>query len=205
MQMYLHDAGVYPYTLSFPENSGRGISSWFDTLSFGLGKTKWGEGVFKCPAYEGISYGGETSFDRRGELACVYAPCGSYAYNAAGRRRPSLGPSGLISAGLGHTVYGGRALEQPVREADVSAPADLYAVGDSPLATAVWGPEPEPRLGGAADYNSLAANPAVIQKARHSAAFNMLLTDGHVESVRTNVLLGAHENQLRRWNHDHRP
>ena len=205
LQMYLHDAEVYPYTLSFPHNNARGASCWFDALSLPLSNAKWGDGIFKCPVYEGIAYAGETTLNRRGELMAVYAPCGSYAYNAAGRRAPAAGPRGLTSAGLGHSIYRGQAVDQPVREGDIRAPADLYAVGDSPLATAAWGLVPQPRTGGAADYNSFNTDQPAIPKARHAGGFNMLLTDGHVENVRTNLLLGREETQLRRWNHDHLP
>jgi hypothetical protein len=60
-------------------------------------------------------------------------------------------------------------------------------------------------LGGAAEYNSLAAEDAAIKQTTHLSVFNMLLVDTHVESVGTNVLLNTNAVYLRRRNHDNLP
>jgi prepilin-type N-terminal cleavage/methylation domain-containing protein len=206
LRLYLDDSvGVYPYTESVPSASPRGRSFWFDALALTMPNAKWGDGVFKCPAYKGVVYEGESKFNNQGGLNAVYAPCGSYAYNAAGRRQPALGPSGFVSAGLGFSISAGRPNGLPVREGDVRVPADLYAFGDAPLATCRWGTVATLRLGGAADYNSLIGENANVQKVQHSRVFNMLLADTHAESVRTEVLLRTNAISRSRWNHDGLP
>ena len=106
--------------------------------------------------------------NNQGQLSAVYAPCGSYAYNVAGGRAPVLGPSGLISPGLGFGVYSGQLSRQPVRESDVRAPADLYAFGDAPLSFGAWGNVAPPRLGGAADYNIFEFEDVSIKTVQHA-------------------------------------
>jgi prepilin-type N-terminal cleavage/methylation domain-containing protein len=206
LRMYLDDsAGVYPYASSLPATNPRGISYWFDALALNIPNAKWGEGVFKCPAYRGVAFAGEAKLNNQGQLSAVWAPCGSYAYNAAGGRNPVLGPSGLISPGLGFDVYAGQPLEQPVRENDVRAPADLYAFGDAPLATAAWGTNATPNLGGAADYNIFVSQDATIGTVQHSVVFNMLFADTHAESVKTDVFVSTNAVYRSRWNHDDLP
>jgi prepilin-type N-terminal cleavage/methylation domain-containing protein len=204
LRLYLNDSdGVYPYVVNVPASNPRHLSYWFDALALTIPNAKWGDGVFKCPAYQGAFYEGESRVDNQGQPVASYAPCGSYAYNAAGRRDPVLDQSG--STGLGFIICAGQAVDSPVRESDVWAAADLYAFGDAPLATARWGSVATPRLGGAADYNAFVGKDAVIEKAQHSMIFNMLFTDTHTESVRTNVLLGTNAVCRSRWNRDHRP
>jgi prepilin-type N-terminal cleavage/methylation domain-containing protein len=204
--MYVQDStGVYPYTASLPVVSSRGIAFWFDALAWESPSLNWGDGTLKCPAYKGVVYAGEITSNNRGELKAVYAPCGSYAYNAAGRRGVSLGRSGALSAGLGFSVYAGSPMEQPIRESDVREPADLYAIGDSPISTAPWGKVETPRAGGAADYNMFATDSAAIESTQHPTSFNMLLADLHVESTQTNFLLSPNQVYRARWNHDHLP
>ena len=206
LRMYLDDcAGVYPYVANLHAANPRGISYWFDALETEIPNGKWGDGVFKCVAYRGIVYEGGTTVNNGGQLTAVYAPCGSYAYNFMGRGDPVPGSSWPGSRGLGFSMNAGQPVGQPVRENDVKAPADLYVFGDAPLATCAWGTAATMSLGGAADYNSLAAEDAAIKQTTHLSVFNMLLVDTHVESVGTNALLNTNAVYLRRWNHDNLP
>ncbi len=203
--MYLDQSGgVYPYVASLPSSNARGLSYWFDALGTTTPHARWGEGIFKCPAYLGIPYEGESAGNARGELA-VYYPCGSYAYNGVGRRKPVAGEPQLISPGLGFSIADGKPLTQPICESRLSAPSDLYVFGDAPLVITLWGPTTTTRLGGAADYNSFRADIPFIEYAQHATVFNMLFADTHAASIRTEVLLGTNDFSLRRWNHDHQP
>lgn len=206
LRTYLDDfAGTYPYSDNFPVASSRGVSYWFDALGAMVPSAKWGEGIFKCPTYQGAVCEGEAKRNDRGELTAMYAPCGSYAYNAAGRRDHAFAATPLISSGLGFSIYCGQPLGEPVRETDIRAPADLYALGDAPLSSARWGTNSTMSLGGAADYNAFVAVNATIRKAQHTVVFNMLFADMHTESVGTNVLLNTNAAYRSRWNHDNRP
>ena len=204
--LYLDDsAAAYPYTASVPEANPRGVAYWFDALESGMPHPKWGEGVFKCPAYQGLSYEGEASTNSRGELMAVYAACGSYAYNASGSRNPEAGSSGPVSPGVGFVVAHGQPVQRPVREGDICAPSELYIFGDAPLAQGPWGTVALLRWGGAADYNALTGENATVEKPQHSTVFNMLLADLHAESVPTKILLSTNSACRSRWNHDHLP
>ncbi len=205
LQTYIGDfGGVYPYTASVSESKGTS-SYWFDALTAFLPNATWGTGVFKCPAYEGVVYRGGTKVDHSGNLTAVYAPCGSYAYNASDRRAPTPRLSGLVSSGLGFIQDDDRAIEQPVCESDVCVPATLYAFGDAPLALAPWGTTAALRVGGAADYNVLLADDVTITKPQHATVFNMVLADSHAEGVRTLMLFGTNGFCRSRWNHDNLP
>ncbi|HEY5911795.1 MAG TPA: type II secretion system protein [Verrucomicrobiae bacterium] len=206
LRMYLDQSdGVYPYVASIPCANGRGLSYWFDALGTTVSNAQWGEGIFKCPAYRGIHYEGETAVNAGGELTAVYAPCGSYAYNAAGRRQLVAGESQPASPGLGFCLVDGQPLTQPIRESQLKAPADLYAFGDARPVIGLWGPVRTQRLGGAADYSSFGTDTTFIEHAQHGTAFNMLFADAHAASIRTEVLLGTNGFSLSRWNNDHQP
>jgi prepilin-type N-terminal cleavage/methylation domain-containing protein len=205
LRMYLDDsAGVYPYVMTLNAAYSRGLSCWFDALNTEIPNGRWGDGVFKCVAYQGIAYEGGTAVNSQGALTAVYAPCGSYAYNASGRGDWLAGSSGL-SRGLGFSMIADQPDGPPVREAVVKAPADLYVFGDAPLATGAWGTGGTISVSGAADYNSFAGEDVVVEKATHFSVFNMLLADTHVEGVSPSVLLGTNAVYLQRWNYDNLP
>jgi len=206
LRMYLDDsAGVYPYVTHLRAPNPRDIAFWFDTLGMEIPNGEWGNGVFQCVAYRGIAYEGVAAVNGQGVLTAVHAPCGSYAYNAIGRGVPVFGIEWVGTRGLGFSMNAGQPLGRPVREQDVKTPADLYVLGDAPLATAPLGTGGTMSLGGAADYNSFAADDVRVEKVTHFSRFNMLLADTHVEGVRTNLLLGENAVHRRRWNRDHLP
>jgi prepilin-type processing-associated H-X9-DG protein len=197
--------GVYPYSENIPAANGRGVSFWFDALMSTIPSSRWGEALFKCPAYTGISYPGEAAASSSGEVRAAYFPCGSCAYNASGRRLIVARPSGVARAGLGFSICDGEPIQRPLRERDVRAPADLCVFGDALAVRGPWGPGSRARLGGAANYDSLAVDIPVIEKVQHRVKFNMLFADTHAEGVKMNVLLSDDPTNRRRWNHDHRP
>ena len=94
-----------------------------------------------------------------------------------------------------------------VRESDVKAPADLYALGDAGVVTAAIGHPGISGLYGWPEYFSFLTDPPgmKIEKMQHSLVFNMGFADGHAESVKTNILFGTNANYRCRWNHDNQP
>jgi hypothetical protein len=60
-------------------------------------------------------------------------------------------------------------------------------------------------LGGAADYNSFAAEDATVEMATHLRVFNLLLAETRVEGVKTDVLLATNAVYISRWNRDNLP
>ena len=124
---------------------------------------------------------------------------GDYAYNGQGRS-PLYGNGGKNWArlGLGLNVVGNE-YHRLVRDSDIKAPADLYAIGDSKVVQ--WGNGWI--IGPWEYYPSPLSDP--IKKMPHSTLFNIVLADGHVESLKTNVLFGSDPTFACRWNNDHLP
>jgi prepilin-type N-terminal cleavage/methylation domain-containing protein len=186
----------YPYTYYAPANNPKGVVFWFDAIGANLPKTQWGKGVFNCPAYKWKVDEGS----RTGDSTLVPAS-GSYAYNSmgwsGGISGGGLGPNGWIRAGLGQFVWIGLIPYRPVRDSDIKSPAELYAIGDS---KACAFPN---EIAGLSDYDEFTSYSIV--KMPHGLMFNMLIADGHTESVKTNVLFGTNATYQARWNNDNLP
>ncbi len=190
LRLYVGDFDSYPYLAYTPASNQRNLFLWFDALAPYVANAKWGEGVFDCPTYQwkvSEGYGVPTGFEW---------PGGDYAYNGLGRE-PSSGPSGWSRLGLGPAVIGPNPW-RPVRDSDIKAPADLYAIGDSRVVT--W---PNGWIIGPWEYDFVLLG--AITKMPHSMIFNMVLVDGHVEGIKTNVLFGTSSTFTCRWNNDHLP
>jgi prepilin-type N-terminal cleavage/methylation domain-containing protein/prepilin-type processing-associated H-X9-DG protein len=198
LRMYVDDnKQAYPYDFYVPAGNPKGAFFWFDGLAQYLPNTQWGAGVFQCPTYRWTVYEGKGASTNG-----VVDAGGSYAYNGMGADG-ILGMSGWIRAGLGQPAclgIGSPWANRPVRESDVKSPADLYALGDARVST--W---PNGWVIGLFDYEPVLYNTLPIQKMPHPTAFNMLIADGHVEGVRTNVLFGTSAACHIRWNNDDLP
>jgi prepilin-type N-terminal cleavage/methylation domain-containing protein/prepilin-type processing-associated H-X9-DG protein len=189
--LYVGDFNAYPYSAYTPASNQRNLFLWFDGLAPFVANAKWGEGVFECPTYKWQVYEGY------GVPRGFAWPGGAYAYNGLGRR-PTFFNSAWIRLGLGQSVIGSDNPCRPVRDNDIKAPADLYAIGDSRVTT--W---PNTWIIGPWEYNFTLLDP--VTKLPHSALFNLVLVDGHVEGVKTNVLFGSDPMFTSRWNNDHLP
>jgi prepilin-type N-terminal cleavage/methylation domain-containing protein/prepilin-type processing-associated H-X9-DG protein len=202
LRIYLNDySGAYPYQAFAPVNNAKRAFYWFDALALNIPNTKWGEGVFRCPAYQWLVFEGLAEADSRGHATTVWSPGGPYAYNNVGSRE-TFSPSGL-----GGGEYVGQPHLPPVRESDVIAPADLYAMGDAGVLTTKLGKLNVPGLYGWPDFYAFLTDPPYkkIEKMQHSRLFNMVFADGHAASVRTNILFGTNAVYRSRWNHDNLP
>ena len=191
LRLYVGDFDAYPYSAYTPASNQRNLFLWFDGLAPYVANAKWGEGVFDCPNYQWKVYEGEAV-----PPSGFKEPLGDYAYNGLGSS-----PTNLISnsiRGLGPIVPNSGV--RPVRDSNVKAPADLYAIGDSQVVQlsdgwiiiGPWIYFPVP------SYSQ-------IKKIPHSTLFNIVLADGHVESLKTNVLFGSDPTFASRWNNDHLP
>jgi len=196
LTLYVGDFQAYPYPAYVPAANQKKAFFWFDALAMYLSNTRWGEGVFRCPSYQWKVYEGE------GIQIGFKVPGGSYAYNGSGSS-PKAGPSGWIRAGLGLPAFttAGSSSFRAVKESDVKAPSDLYALGDARIEK--W---PNGWMIGPFDYEgSHFWMTKKIAKLPHGRVFNMLFVDGHVESVQTNDLFEANSSYRRRWNNDNLP
>jgi prepilin-type N-terminal cleavage/methylation domain-containing protein/prepilin-type processing-associated H-X9-DG protein len=193
LRLYVDEnSRAYPYADYSPASNQKGIVFWFDALGLYLPRTAWGDGVLKCPTYKWQVNEGKKIGD-----GTLIPATGSYAYNSMGSDG-GIGPGGWMRAGLGQSVSLNNDWPyRPVREEDVKSPANLYAIGDSRVvAFPDW-------LAGLANYNEFSAYPTA--KVPHGQVLNLLLADGHVEGVKTNVLFGTNEAYSARWNNDNLP
>jgi prepilin-type N-terminal cleavage/methylation domain-containing protein/prepilin-type processing-associated H-X9-DG protein len=186
LAMYVGDWRVYPLDLFKSTNSGQ-TAFWFDALGRYLGSPKWGRGVFQCPSYQWKVFDGKDSMVRNGHLA---SSMGSYSYNSGGS-------DPLLGGGIGWTqitrggLGGFQAFETTddhiawMTESQISAPSNMYALGDSKLDR--W---PNGYIGGPFSYwpafwwQRPLFPDLVTNRAPRHARYNMLFVDGHVEGVK---------------------
>jgi prepilin-type N-terminal cleavage/methylation domain-containing protein/prepilin-type processing-associated H-X9-DG protein len=175
------------------------VLAWYDQLSPYVGKAKWGDGVYKCPAYKwALSLPGELN-----EMGL-----GSYAYNAYGFAPDSISYawSPTKTWGLGGTPKDAEGGNRPVRESMVKVPSDMYAIGDS---TVLFEINAIKHVSGGLDFFPVTAyfltrsglrKKEIIQ---HARGYNMVFLDAHVEFVSARKLFSREPVYWRRWNLDH--
>ena len=179
LHLYLDDnKSIFP-PFAVIANNAKHALYWFDHLSPYLANPKWGEGVFQCPSYRWkVFEGSHNPFDSNSSFV---AGGGSYAYN------------------LGEVPY--RPWTGFLSDSDVKAPSDMYVLGDA--LTMKW---PNGWIIGEFNYivprDQIAFEGEAVAKFPHSQRYNMLFLDGHVESAKTNVLLGRNPVFMRRWSCD---
>ncbi|MGO8677032.1 MAG: prepilin-type N-terminal cleavage/methylation domain-containing protein [Limisphaerales bacterium] len=233
---YVIDAGAYPFDEGAEFYSPVLQTAWFQRLypytryewvadpffhlriggaDVDLGGFWKGTGVWSCPSLEVLEIGWPIPF-------------GGYQYNTHGFGQ---GPDGRTLRLAGDLVLygpGGSVSKlQAIRESDVSAPAEMLAMGDvdasvmlgmmppsfpiilldkrrlDPASTAGWielGITPDQP-----DNRVLKAWQQVIRK-RHDGRWQMLYCDGHVLKTKTKDVFDIRDQQVRRrWNRDHAP
>jgi prepilin-type N-terminal cleavage/methylation domain-containing protein/prepilin-type processing-associated H-X9-DG protein len=194
MLMYVGDTGSYPGWLQ----PGREftILYWYDTLKpYTL--NEWSNALYRCPSYKG-----PTVAPIRTNIARFSV--GSYGYNATSDR----------SLAVNSTTA--------VRESDVSAPAEMIALGDATLSFVDFGqsdafPVPLPPnpfvtgLGVLSKDGSFRLTPDPANEARkavrqrHRNRYNIAFCDGHLESLLHERLYEPADAARRRWNRDNEP
>ncbi len=203
LNLFLDDSGAYPMSAMRVPVQGQRLA-WFDLLSPYVGKTKWGQGVFKCPSYKW----GLTVPNTEDQPLGIQA--GSYAYNAYGFAPVIVeyGP-GDRSRGLGGSTDDLAPDNLPVKESKIKIPSDMYALGDSP---ALFEVNAYTHLQGGFDIFvgspflmtnktlPLLCKQVIIQHVRGN---NMVFLDAHVEFVPTAKLYSTAPTYWRRWNRAH--
>ena len=239
MDMYVLQRGTYPVWGSafaairqvtrapWPRNNYSGADAPLDARVY-LGPR---QSLFSCPGYNRIR--GEYAWPLRPPGAVGWAGfemdasaySGSYSYNGIGTDR--LAGDEMNTTGLGtRGVWFGAG---PVREADVAAPSDMIALGDSALVglSSFAGLPDSLKPVGALDYGLLSTalrsyqgemynemvrglptdDPvARMYHGRHGRLWNVAFCDGHIETLRPAALWDLSKpNIARRWNRDHLP
>ena len=193
MRMYSDEYGGYPYATYIPGDLPKGATYWFDAIRPFLANTKWGDGALQCSTYKGkVTEGGGTS----GGFQPAF---GGYAYNGLGG--PGNALIGLTRRGLGDfaSSFIPNAIAPLIKEADVKAPSEMFAIGDSVL-------RPVSFLNGVAgDWiysGTVVPQTNLIESARHPRGLNMACVDGHVELQPPAKLFSGAAPYRNRWNRD---
>jgi prepilin-type N-terminal cleavage/methylation domain-containing protein/prepilin-type processing-associated H-X9-DG protein len=195
LNVYAGDLGVFPLRAQ-RRADGKPVE-WFDQLSLYLANAKWGQGVYKCPAYK---WDVSVPLNDPGEDVV-----GSYAYNCFGYTPNSTfyayAPD--RSGGLG-----GDADNTPVPESRVKVPSDMYAFGDSSV---LWEVNQNSHTSGGLDFYPVSSfmltNNVIGERKKtiiqHRRGYNMVFVDAHVEFVAEDKLFSAEPMYWRRWNRAH--
>ena len=177
---------------------------------------KWTDKLYRCGDYKGYTIEGN---DRA-------VPLGSYGYNANGL---SFDPSNLGLGGIFSKLnlegdFSDQHAGVRITDAMVKAPSEMVAMGDAVLLyinggilSILYDFEGTENMCGMSLLNmnyqrmleasSFPKSSAIINavKARHAGRYNTLFCDGDVESSARESLFGETDDELSRWNNDHRP
>jgi prepilin-type N-terminal cleavage/methylation domain-containing protein/prepilin-type processing-associated H-X9-DG protein len=209
LQMYVQDSrNRYAYYIGpVGPSYGDGVAKggridgmvFWSTKLFPYYALNWTNPLFQCPGYTGKV----TGVVQTNNAIVRY---GSYSYNIWGSR--VVNPP-LESYGLGPCVFwtfpqGSNAPHAAVAESEIVAPSQMLAMGESAWVVGSTSPglwaENE---GGGYDSSGCNANAwAWVYDARHGKVLNQLYCDGHVSSMRPQILFDA-TNTAALWNYDH--
>jgi prepilin-type N-terminal cleavage/methylation domain-containing protein/prepilin-type processing-associated H-X9-DG protein len=197
MQMYVDDTKFYPYLdidrfTGFPR-----FRKWPDALQ-PYYRLDWTNRNFHCPAYQGVV----TAILQQDDT--LY---GSYAYNDLGTAFEEE-PSHPL--GLGYDEEG-EGTPLPLRDSQVLAPSDMFAIMDSRGTTTPLGmglATTKPVFGGFYEISCalfLNIQNAAFQKTpQHGKNFNVVFCDAHVQSKKITDLFSPAISAVS-WNYDHQP
>ncbi len=147
----------------------------------------------------------------------------SYGYNFGGVSDFYSNYDGARTSELG---LGGKMLAKfpesdaqiaPVKESEVASPAQMIAIGDSPMFM-LTGPDGSAAPAGTWDlslvifsYNweyglSMESHADSLNRRRHNRTWNVLFCDGHVTNAKKDLMFNAKDPGIRSlWNKDHQP
>ena len=205
LTMYVGDFNHYPVTSFTGERAYPRGGVWHDRLQPYLA-SQWTNGVFRCPAYKGLTIAGNP-----GALSM-----GSYGYNANGVQywQSELGLA---------AINPGPSSPLPMPENRIQVPSDMIAIGDATLQymgswmLSFYGTTGSDSVSGIAlldlsnyrmSITSAYPWPREVLRAtllRHRGRFNLVFCDGHVEAVAEKRLFTKEDATLSRWNNDHEP
>jgi len=202
LAMYVQDRGAYPITW-YAQTNLVGTHVRVDGV---VSPHREDNGIKRCPTHR---YG---SASTGGGIALASSET-SYGYNEAGY----VGSKGLLpNESLG--LSGLEANGPHVREAEVRAPSDMIALGDSLALLPKSGSDlpadtvMEPHAGimhrqETLEYRNPDAKWRVKQAgARHRNQGNVVFCDGHVEAIPfRRLFLDRDDASLQRWNRDNEP
>jgi prepilin-type N-terminal cleavage/methylation domain-containing protein/prepilin-type processing-associated H-X9-DG protein len=184
LRMYVSDSGVYPPEADRNDSGSRVL--WADRLYPNLPRA-WTNAVWQCPAY--VARQGLIRIFETNDV------CTSYAFNEWGMVATSR--SARLGLGLGPN--------SGVRDSDVAAPSEMFAIGDSRTFEREFVPymgwlEPLHGLMQMQAFRTYKTETAPL----HPKGYDMLFGDGHVAPVSRRDYLYP-PLASRHWNRDNKP
>lgn len=202
---YAGDTGFYPMMGDMQNRTYVQPDSWQRVL-YPYTRSRWNRGVFDCPAF--LIPGTQRLIGTRHEesffLGLEINLHSEYAWNERGATQ-----SPIAGLGMGGTRVGTNYM--PIAEARILIPSAMYVLGDaySDLSGDTGGVFGTPGLTLMFGYQignaKVRTHARASARKRHGGLFNVLLLDGHVESMRPSKLFGHSDEALRRFNNDHLP
>jgi prepilin-type N-terminal cleavage/methylation domain-containing protein/prepilin-type processing-associated H-X9-DG protein len=219
--MYVQDNdGEYPTDFA----NGMGTGMWEEDLApYVNTENGWshGKGIFRCPSHKPAIPPTLRTLLPLPPNINIYLP--SYGYNAYGYGRLPIrldpGANGLGGVSGGPKADGSMTWFTPTREAQLSNPSDMLALGDGygamtdarkPVGSAAGALMVESKLlsrggmffGTTPDYG---VDLKTVER-RHRGRLNMTFCDGHVEDGKIyKWYFSEKDEDLRRWNVNHEP
>jgi prepilin-type processing-associated H-X9-DG protein len=201
LTMYIQDTSAYPLAASY---FGQARVSWDEALQTYTSST-WGSPLYTCPSYKWIT----TPQSVARTLDFLVYRFGSYAYNADG----SALTQGRL--GLGYNMEfpddPSFSADMVVKEAAVTSPSDMIAVGDAPI----WERPSSGDVGGCFTfdwqfgrimaYNHEPSHMLRAARQRHYDRYNAVFCDAHVETISRTTLFGIEDGSTQRLNRQNRP
>jgi prepilin-type N-terminal cleavage/methylation domain-containing protein/prepilin-type processing-associated H-X9-DG protein len=180
LQMYRDDnAACYPFLVASTQPNETD-QYWWQPITPYL-RLPWTNLAFHCPSYKGVVKGLEDGHPR-----------GSYAYNGWGTH---FSWDSRLGLGSNHTPQSPR---EGVPDWKVKIPSAMFAIADARLVREEGRVVGMPVMWNRSGW----AEPADLTQGRHDQRYNVLLCDGHVESIRRRDLIDP-EKTARFFNIDH--
>jgi prepilin-type N-terminal cleavage/methylation domain-containing protein/prepilin-type processing-associated H-X9-DG protein len=201
LAMYVADHAAYPGAAIVHNVAPKYVNFWYDSLGLNSRGGWSSNGIFSCPSYKG------TMREGSGRMDGFTEPAGSYGYNRHGMGRWLYGGVPVVpDLGLGGGYYEPGRTGKSVSESAVVAPSDMYAIADSRTEINFVSGRDQGNycLLYATNNQVLFRGHERVLPPRHRQGFNVVFCDGHVETVKREVMFGATE-LTRRWNRDNQP
>jgi prepilin-type N-terminal cleavage/methylation domain-containing protein/prepilin-type processing-associated H-X9-DG protein len=184
LNMYVGDNQIYPAALS-----PHGVGPWSYALQ-PYYPLDWTNRSYHCPAYKSMIVGFP---------GLDVGNIGSYAYNTEGAY---WGNGEELKTNNQAFGLGGTWFLRSVRESEVIAPGDMFALMDS--RTQGFGNAGSGVFAGIDQIMCVAPwiGSYLFKPPQHGKSFNVAFCDGHVLAVKLTDLFNP-TNTARSWNHDH--
>lgn len=218
LQMYADQEGEFP-----PFHDCMSVrSSWWYSYIQPYAGAAWGDPLYKCPDYRGLTREGSGAGEVRcGELGCWIPPLGSYGINAQG-----LGFLTATFLGLDGRAHHLHSMQTTaLKDQAIRVPGEMIALGDGDMSRDMNNelgfrffstpPGPEEQACGSGELNYRMGHLMTLEgwigdnrirrraiQQRHAGRFNIGFADGHLETIQADRLFSLDSESRKLWNNN---